>query len=236
MPITRLTLTGIDDRAAIPALNRLFAAHPFLELGLLYSEGRAGTERYPSRETLAVLLDDLHAPLALHVCGKAVFAVLDEAEGDPVRGLIQDPRIGRVQINADLAEYAGATERLDAVLTRIGKRVILQDNEANAAVLPELDARNVEILFDRSGGRGRRPDTWPRPHNGRACGYAGGLRPEDIDQDLVAIERAAHGREVWIDLESGLRDLDGAFSLERAETVCAALARHHAALVCEEGP
>lgn len=236
MPITRLTLTGLDDRAAIPALNGLYASYPFLEVGLLYSEGRAGTERYPSRDTLAALLDGLRAPLALHVCGKAVFAVLDEAGDDPVHGLIQDPRIARVQINADLSEYARTTERLDAVLTALGKPVILQDNEANAAVLPDLDARNIEILFDRSGGRGRRPDAWPRPHNGRACGYAGGLRPESIDRDLADIAQAAAGREVWIDLESGLRDPDGAFSLDRAEAICSALARHHAADGREQTP
>ncbi len=48
MPLTRLTLTGIDDPDHVAALNGLAAGNPEIELGILYSEGRAGTRAIPA--------------------------------------------------------------------------------------------------------------------------------------------------------------------------------------------
>ncbi len=104
--------------------------------------------------------------------------------------------------------------------------MILQHNDANAAVLERLTATNLAILFDRSGGRGLRPDAWPAADPTRPCGYAGGLTPETRARDLAAIARAAGDAPYWVDLESGLRDATGAFSLVRAADACAAVRIH----------
>lgn len=236
MPITRLTLTGIDDLTDRAALNALFAEYPFLEFGLLYSEGRAGTARYPSLATLHGFVDALQAPIAVHVCGPACQAILTGWARPELTGLLAHPRVGRVQINTDLGTSDPAA--LERALAAIGKPVILQDNPANAAVLPAIGGERVEILFDASGGRGRRPETWPTPHPTRSCGYAGGLTPETMPAELVRISRAAADRRVWVDLESGLRDAADRFSLARAYATCAAVSRHieHRVLAAESAP
>lgn len=76
---------------------------------------------------------------------------------------------------------------------------------------------------DIAGGRGRIPASWPaNPPAGRRVGFAGGLNPDNVAQHVEAI---AGSRDLtyWIDMESGVRDDDNRFSLDKCQAVCEAV-------------
>ncbi|EQD40001.1 hypothetical protein B1A_16640 [mine drainage metagenome] len=162
--------------------------------------------------------------VALHVCGRGVQDLCSGESG--VSALVNRLRRrgGRVQINVDLAR---APEILAPVETWVrqnraagGPATITQHNAANA----DLSARLACVpghgfLFDASGGRGLAADDWPQPLGDSPCGYAGGLGPDSIAQQLPRIVRAACGAPFWIDMESRLRDDVDNFRLAWAETV-----------------
>lgn len=67
-------------------------------------------------------------------------------------------------------------------------------------------------LFDISGGAGILPDAWPTAHTYRMSigqegyfGYAGGIGPENIAEQLPKIARAAWPFPYWIDMETRVR-------------------------------
>ena len=64
---------------------------------------------------------------------------------------------------------------------------------------------NVACLFDRSGGKGLVPSSWPLIRNDVFCGYAGGLGPETLSEELLKIFEMTNGQEIWIDMESKIR-------------------------------
>jgi hypothetical protein len=56
------------------------------------------------------------------------------------------------------------------------------------------------------------------------CGYAGGLGPANVADELPRIAAAAGARDFWIDMASSLREPgSGAFSLDACERVLAAV-------------
>jgi hypothetical protein len=72
---------------------------------------------------------------------------------------------------------------------------------------------NTAFLFDSSMGTGKVPAQRPPPvlHPGVHCGYAGGLGPHNLHEELVKIAEAVcsysptRSRPVWVDMESSLR-------------------------------
>lgn len=78
----------------------------------------------------------------------------------------------------------------------------------------------VQMLFDRSGGTGKVPDTWPRhPGGGVQVGYAGGINPDNV---LDVIDAIGPDGPYWIDMESGVRT-DDWFDLDKCEAVLQAV-------------
>src|SRR5678815_1000900 len=72
--LDRVTLTGADDSTDIKALLALAEEHPFVEWGLLFSVSHQGQPRYPSREWVERLMEEMPEDLKLsaHVCGRMV--------------------------------------------------------------------------------------------------------------------------------------------------------------------
>jgi hypothetical protein len=63
--ITRCTITGLNDVGLILQVNGLFREFPFLEIGVPFSETRAGREnRFPSPEDVMTIVQQLDAPVA----------------------------------------------------------------------------------------------------------------------------------------------------------------------------
>ena len=73
----------------------------------------------------------------------------------------------------------------------------------------------ISVLFDSSGGKGRLLEKWPNSIEN--CGYAGGLAPDNVKEQLCLINSLV-GKNVpiWIDAESSLRGYDQ-FDLGKVE-------------------
>ncbi len=75
-------------------------------------------------------------------------------------------------------------------------------------------------LFDLSGGQGISPESWPKPI-APYCGYAGGLGPDNLSDELKRIEDAVGDSTIWIDFESKVRsDNHKLFDLNKVRKCC----------------
>lgn len=226
------TLTGADDSTDIAELLALSEVFPFVEWGVLVSAGRTGTARYPSRDWITALMAAAQGlkkrpNLALHLCGPSV----KEFIAAPDRGFVAEvaPAFGRIQLNLNRKKFS-----TEAIAQAIGSlmgtsRVITQHNQANAQLAVDLlpfGLSNHEVLFDSSGGRGVLARSWPSvapevthiPH-----GYAGGLSPDNICEEIDWIAQAAQNRPFWVDMEGQLRTEQDQFGMHKVRSVLAQL-------------
>jgi hypothetical protein len=221
MPLTRCSLTGVDETTPLVELVAVSDLYPFVEWSFLYSPDRQGTRgRYPSVARLRRAFKDLPSmvKVALHVCGNGVPQLLD---GEPVvSGLFEQVRTrgGRVQLNFDATEGEVDVARLHAfMLSRPDVTFITQHSDTNAPVAAALaDVPNRAVLFDASLGRGHAPDVWPAALPSVQCGYAGSLGPEELPRALPRIYEAAGNADFWIAMEGRLRDAHDRFDTHAA--------------------
>lgn len=216
-----MTLTGADESAEPSALAELSLEYPFIEWGVLFSPKAEGHERYPQPEwrkkfaTLPVLR-------SAHLCGQAMAQFI---AGDAAL-LAELESYGRIQLNFSARRMR--PEALDALALRIetmaAQSIIVQLHPGNSDFWPRLGAaQHVQALFDCSGGKGLAPSTWEAPVPGIECGYAGGLSPLTLSDQILAIRQACQGQRVWIDMESSLRT-GRIFDLDLARAAAAAAA------------
>lgn len=226
MRITGVTITGADDHIAPDWLAAVAADYPFVEFAILISQKRQGKEpRYPSNEWIRALLDRPRLPrLAAHLCGQSA---RDVADGIPW-GLT--PAFDRVQLNGVGPTYQLADDIIPkhAEVGFIIQANTLRDLDYADSFASAGEWPNVSILYDPSGGRGhsimphleRHPRLLPVTRR-TPTGYAGGIGPDNcvqVCERLRAMEMAlttATGlridcseRNVWIDMESGVRTED----------------------------
>lgn len=209
-----ITFTGVDEHTDIGAMRALRRLYP-IEFGVLFSPRRQGNDpRYPEFAFVRELTTHYGHELAAHLCGGHTRALMDAG----VCGL-EEPlaeHFLRVQVN-------GAPEDASHHLMHWGKdigvrAVILQCKGA----FP--DDPNVLWLLDASGGRGLLPASWPTPPamcTRKQWGFAGGLGPDTVAAAVATI--GTMGCDYWIDMESGVRDGNDRFSLEKCRAVCEAV-------------
>lgn len=239
--IDRVTITGADDSISPDDLIPLTREFPFVEWGILASHNNTygqsyrrggGCNRYPSPKWIS----DLQAlaetsgelpNLSLHINGNWVRQLL-------LGSFIVPPELlhcfGRVQLNFHAEKTpCNPPAFADALAKLAGKYLIFQLDGANGNA--HLDAANgLEVgncygLFDVSGGAGILPHAWPEPiymdvqpgESGMGVeqwgyhGYAGGLGPENLAEQIPLILKAAAGTEhthegrIWIDMETRVR-------------------------------
>ena len=233
--LKQVTLTGADDRTKISDLIELHSHYPFLELGILVGT-HEGTPRFPSADWIRELVRaraDTGLKLSLHVCGIPLREIVEQGTATNLLRTreLQGPHLffKRIQLNVN-----GLVADPDSVFRNVGEvaanvlSVALQwDGKPefifqNAGKLP-LEAmagvkklHKVSILNDASGGRGIVPE-WPGPSGDCENGWAGGLSPDNLFDELPKIHaKASTSRNFWIDAETGVRDGDE-FSIERGE-------------------
>ena len=226
--ITRCTITGLNDVGLILQVNGLFREFPFLEIGVPFSETRAGREnRFPSPGDVMAIVQQLEGPVALHVCGRAVENVILGNSQGSANSLARHEKVGRVQLNLNArAKWLPAPDIIDAAIRGFRKPVITQENSANRDLNRQLTAPNHQVLFDSSGGLGIAPECWPKPIPGKACGFAGGLGPQTIAEQIPLIEAAAGGDCAWIDMEGRVRTEDDWLDLEKVAVVLKVVVDH----------
>lgn len=207
-----ITFTGVDDRTNVHDLLRLSLAYfPRVEFGVLMSKSRTGLDnRYPGPTKLAELAavarqEDRRLRLSAHICGEWARSIMEHTF--PTLPVSLEHFL-RLQVNhAEPTAHAifEAVKHYD-VNRGIG--------QFRSHLMP--DDRAIDWLYDRSGGRGEVPASWPSHSESRRIGFAGGLTPENIRSEMVRMRPAG---PYWLDMESGVR-VDDWFSIGRAVKVC----------------
>lgn len=247
MAIDRVTITGADDSIKPSDLIPMSQEFPFVEWGILASFNNTlrigGTTRYPSPRWISDLQGVVETTgtlprLALHINGVWVRDLLIGALSLPTELL---HCFQRVQLNFHAERVACYPEGFAACLKSIRDRdFIFQLDGANGNA--HLEAAHAEEvprcfgLFDVSGGAGILPDEWPTPimldvqpgEHGMGeeywayHGYAGGLGPDNLAEQIPRILSAAagtkHTREgrIWLDMETHVRSQhDAVFDLAK---------------------
>lgn len=219
MHIKYCSITGADDAVDpqnLLALSREFA---FAEWAILLLPARAGTARFPSLSWIgkfAAQAKDLHT--AMHLCDGALLGFIN-GEKD-----ILDTMAGfkRIQLNLKFGDVDGKydpAQLVRRVRDNAQWQFIIQYGREKKGLLPLFkDIPNHAVLFDESAGRGISPDSWDAPLPGHFCGYAGGLKPDNVVANLETIAKVAAGHETWIDMETGVRT-DDKFDLAKVRKV-----------------
>jgi phosphoribosylanthranilate isomerase len=224
-----LTKNKIWERA-------LFSTYPFRK------------EKYPSSSWIESLvglfsIENLNKHLSLHICPPFTYEIEDINELNELGGF------SRVQLNANPArlKIKIPTFSADQSYGVREKQIILQFNGEDVENL-YLDSMksfnrtcahykhqpihgNIPIvgLFDLSGGQGKLPPEWRKPFYNFSyktlIGYAGGLNPDNLEENIEKIEEVAGDNYVWLDMETGCRT-NNAFDLQKVELCCEIIANY----------
>jgi hypothetical protein len=226
--LNRVTITGADDSIAPEALGRLHSEYPFVEWGILVSASShgAGRPRFPSYKWLRTFFGycdglDTLMPWSVHVCGAWVKDIcIGDYSWRKEHRLVCEliDRADRMQLNfhacAHRVRLSAFTEGLKKNFWR---QLILQSDGVNDALIRQIrdECDKVSVLHDRSGGAGKLPLSWPTLVKGMYNGYAGGLSPLNVAEELKKLEEVVGGETIWIDTETKVRsNNDKQFNIE----------------------
>jgi hypothetical protein len=247
MNLDRVTITGADDSVLPADLIPLTHRFPFVEWGILVSQQLIGTRRYPTTKWIERLVNiaeqDCPMQLSMHLCGRWV--------GEILRGSTPSIDVAgfqRIQLNFHAERHVCVPEAFAQALRcyvkcapRPDRQVIFQvdgvwGNKHYDALLRIDRQSDIDAvpLFDTSGGAGVLPDGgWPKPMYRDASGavlyhgYAGGLGPENLEEQIKAIAEAADDARIWIDMETRVRSEDNArLDLSKVERCLEIAARY----------
>lgn len=245
MKIHKLTFTGADNETDIAEMVKLCKEYPFIEFGILTKTKFWGEslslndpifwkERYPSVKWIqklvgAFTVENLNKHLSLHVCPPLSYELMKDLDS-----INQFGGFGRIQLNSK-------PELLH--IENIGlnnKQIIVQLNGEAAFSMfesliegynrtcyyykfkPKPEDIPIVGLHDMSGGRGILAKEWPQSKitdYPSLVGYAGGLNPDNLKENIEKIFETSGDNKVWLDMESGVRT-DGRFDLDKVVVCC----------------
>ena len=230
MKLSKVTMTGADDTTKQESLFELSAKYPYAEWAILLSRNSIGRNRFPSLKWMNRLAEldnnffDFEMQYSGHLCGAYVNEFLMGntdfvKEIGEIWGLFQ-----RIQINTHgIRHEYDEMNLLNALAQYPEKEFIFQYDNSNKEILDHVVANSdtsISALFDLSHGAGVLPKEWPIPINGVKCGYAGGLSPENIEEQIKLIESKVGDAEIWVDMETKVRsNNDMIFDLTKVESV-----------------
>lgn len=216
-----VTITGADDDIDPAVLAAMSEEYPFVEWGILFSNSSPGKKRYPSKqwrsELYATLLSCKHTlNLSAHLCGSMVqdFFRVDNTWVNEL-----DMFYRRIQFN----NYTALNQETVRRFANQSKTPCILPMNAKVKLFDDVtdssSRSRISYLFDSSGGRGveRVPNDWPKPIEGsHVSGYAGGITAENISAHLrFLIERHGIDQPFWVDLETGARDENNVFNINK---------------------
>lgn len=227
--LDRVTMTGADNSIDPKELSKLSIEFPFVEWGILLSESQTGSPRFPSLKWMASLydtfLDNPNMVLSFHVCGKWVREIC-HGNWTPLfvntGGILDFGK--RVQLNFHASTHLLTEDFVPKAIDRCREQdwqVIFQCDGVNDHLVSNAynDGLDVVPLYDKSGGAGVVPDSWPVALSGIYSGYAGGLGPDNLKKEISAIASAAKDNDFWIDMETKVRsENDRVFDLGKVRT------------------
>jgi hypothetical protein len=210
MKIDLMTFTGADESVTPDKVVRLAEEYPNIktEWALLLSKNNKGKRtRYPSIAWMENFVKGTSLRLAGHFQG---VWLRDMCEGRPSFAADHHflwAALQRIQMNFH-SEPAIINERFVDQADK-DKQYIFQMDGVNEAVYANLQSKlNIVPLFDTSAGAGIVPDSWPVPMHPTYNGYAGGLGPDTLKEQLKKIEDAVGDGVVWLDCETRIRSND----------------------------
>jgi len=222
--ITTVTITGADDSIAPAALFPLTSSFPFVEWGILVSKKRVGSNRFPSEHWLKKMehlkYNIPEIKLSCHLCGTYVRELC--AGNDIVIKELNSlwDIFDRIQLNFHAIPHKIHESVLDVLKKYSEKEFIFQYDNVNNEVIHFVNNAGIKCsaLFDTSGGAGILPDSWSEPLKNIKCGYAGGISPDNIEEQIKLIENKVGDIETWIDMETHVRsNNDYQFDLIKVE-------------------
>lgn len=217
MNLRFISLTGADDRTTVQELETLSEKYPLFECALLIFPEAHSTDRNPTVDWRKNIYKSSVKNRAIHLCGTSIdqFAAQDKY-------IMQDiNNVQRVQINL---QPRWASEKLYEKLVKVVEKnshieFITQYNEQNKPYFHYWkEVANHSYLFDNSLGKGISPNSWLKPVSDKSCGYAGGINPDNIIENLSKIFSGVNDKPFWIDMESGVRS-DNKFDLKKCDNV-----------------
>ena len=203
-----VTITGADDETDIKDLVELSEEFDFVEWGILVSKTRTGTERFPSRDWVLQFSEIARTNklnVSTHVCGSWVNELL---RGELDWGILPDS-VGvsqRIQINTHAARYVVDVHFVQVLRVLENKNFIFQLDNVNDFLPYAAKSYGIKAqgLHDVSHGAGISPEHWPNPTYHFSNGYAGGLGPENVIQEIERINEVCRS-PYWIDMETKVR-------------------------------
>jgi hypothetical protein len=210
--LKQVTVTGADDSVPPESLVGIQRAYPYVEFGILCSKNNVGMQRFPSQAWIEKLRGIKAYPMKLpmHLCGSWVRSV---CAGD---GLIFKDWISayfdmfdRIQLNFHGNLHYTYNTRFMNLLKSFNIPIIFQMDGVNNRLYFQSKDWGVDCyaLYDISGGAGILPEYYPKPI-GQYCGYAGGLSPDNLKEQLENLSHIIGQTPIWVDAETHLRSHD----------------------------
>ena len=210
----------------------LWNIDPRVEIAVQMHPGKVspGTDRYNWIKDLFHALYGFDENLAIHVNNDWCDDICNGKVPDELKPFFNatndhcKPIVKRIQLNmpkktADNFNPKKLKPVIDYYSDCYDKDFIIQYNIRTKDAVEQLHKTGAkfQLLFDASGGKGELPRAWQSPvypifHQ---QGYAGGLRPENVSENLDKISNVAGQFPTWIDAEGGLKT-DDKFDSKRA--------------------
>lgn len=197
-----MTVTGADERTDMERLAGID-----VEVGFLYSvrSSEAGSKRYPPWVWIEENAGKVDRA-ALHICG-------NPARRQLLAGELDVGNFQRIQINGDVSLRV-----IGQLCHKYPHHHIIGQLTHSNRNLVKSPYPNFALLVDESGGNGISPAKWEKALTDQcAVGYAGGLGPDNLYDELVKIHPLTE-RGWWVDMEGKIRT-DEWFDLDLVDEV-----------------
>lgn len=215
-----VTFTGADDSIKAGELLAVAKDHPNTEWGILFSGPHgSGSSRFPSYQWITEQVPQLEGlNLCAHLCGSVMFNLAVRGNFDWFEHFGHVAKyFKRFQLNFHGQRFCSHIHKnFYSALENVADdyNFIFQADGVNDHLIEHFSNNEDDELkdaaaplFDVSHGAGSLPrGGWPWRNATLYAGYAGGLGPENIVDQLKAIDEAAgdYG-PYWIDMETRVR-------------------------------
>lgn len=230
MELTKVTITGIDERTDLKRVKELQKRYPFAEFGILLSyDWKENGRRFPDPEILSKF-EKLGLNLSAHFCGQAA---IDIAIGKRFKVLEQFSShirlFHRCQLNLRADGLFSNLRKLPPIPYIDEVIVQMHTPEMCGQFLTGERPRHLAFLLDASGGAGIDTPIRILTSPGAHIGYAGGIGPDNVEGKLRTLLDYDSKEKFWIDMETRVRtdewlDLD---KVEQVFRICASVLKEH---------
>ncbi len=236
MQLRYITCSDIRENASVDKVIELLQISSKVEIGIQAHRPtmNKGMPRHMWLENLLSLSDCFSQPLniAIHInhawcsdfCDGIIPEELQELLDRKHKGTGK-PIIKRWQLNLGDATSIPCADKTSKIIKNYRQNEFVfpyNNNKKLQEFISRLDSKgvNFSLLYDSSYGAGISPESWNSPvYMNHPQGYAGGLSPENVSENLDKIAKVAGSRtDIWIDAEGKLK-IPGTktFDIQRAK-------------------